>query len=137
MSVTRAVRRRLRCKSLDPDEAWLPPPALKFHRGARQVFDDAVEEVTIVSCVVVRRRSEIRAEQFGLEHDVYVKMQKMKLPAGLMNINWWLRQTRASSARDLDFVEWFAGVGNVHKAMIEAGYAVCLSDHPPAAETSR
>ena len=128
-------RRRLRCKSLDPQEAWVRPPALKIRRGRGghivdvppPLIDDMdSEDVTIVKYVVVRRWS--RAEQFGLDHCTYIKIQQMKLPAGLLDVCWWLRQARASCARDLDFIEWFAGVGHVFKAMIEAWFSAVKCD---------
>ena len=90
-----SARRRLRCKSLDPQEAWVTPPALKIRRGRGghivdfppPLIDDMdSEDVTMITYVVVRRRSERRAEQFALDHCTYIKMQQIKLPAGLLNV---------------------------------------------------
>ena len=134
------TRRRVRGKSFDPLEAWIAPPQLKIRRGHAghiealpplaqrpEAEDDGCIEA-IVTKMVVRRRSHIRAEQFGLDPQTYVTMLRMKLPAGLLNVSWWLRKARASSARDLDFIEWFAGIGNIHAAMELAGYASVKCD---------
>ena len=41
----------------------------------------------------------------------------------LLNLHDWLIRANVSSVRDVDYIEWFAGVGNVHFAMETAGYA--------------
>ena len=124
-------RRRIRGKCFDPLEAWIAPPQLMIKRGRAGHIEDEADESSCcwVTKMVVRRRSEVRAEMFGLDRHTYVVMLQMKLPAGLLNALWYLtRRARAFSARDLDFIEWFAGVGNVHAAMEIAGYASVKCD---------
>ena len=89
--------------------------------------DHTVEEVAIIS-VVRRRKGEIRAEQFGLEPKVYCTMLKMRLPPGLLNVHDWLIRAKASSVRDVDYIEWFAGVSNVHLAVEIAAYVAVKCD---------
>ena len=84
--------------------------------------DESASSVQIIR-EVIRRKSRVRAESLCICHDVYVRMKKNNLPYALFNMIWWIiYRCSGSSTQNLDHVEWFAGVSNIHKAMLELGF---------------
>ena len=76
----------------------------------------------LIQKIVIRRTSRVRSETMFLCHDIYCKMKKCQLPFALFNLIWWLaRRAKASNEENVDHIEWFAGVANIHKAMEQLG----------------
>ena len=83
---------------------------------------DESDSSLLVIRMVIRRKSRVRSEAMYLVHDVYIKMKRCSLPFALFNLIWWLvRRGNASSKQTVDHIEWFAGVSNIHRAMVEMG----------------
>ena len=90
-------------------------------RNSDSDSDESASSLHIIR-TIIRRKSRVRAESLCLCHDVYVRMKKNNLPYALFNMIWWIiYRGSGSSTQNLDHVEWFAGVSNIHKAMLELG----------------
>lgn len=96
--------------------------------------DDGCEEghcedgVSIIR-IIRRKTSRLRAEALGLPHGTYKRMLRFGLPFALFNILWWLCAIGgASSDQSVHHIEWFAGVGTIHRAVTALGYASVQCD---------
>lgn len=109
-------RRRINGKAPEP-----PRQKVLVSRHADSDNDESAEsDDDVVVCIrtVIRRKSRVRCDAMLLCHDVCIRMKRHTVPFALFNMIWRLaRKAQGSSEQNLDHIEWFAGVANIHKAM--------------------
>ena len=108
-----------------------PHRPLKRRRHSKKKADEveADEDGVTITRIVRRRTSRLRAETIGVDHGTYRRMRLLGLPFALFNILWWLYAcSGASSDPSLHHIEWFAGVGTIHRAVTALGYASVQCD---------
>ena len=110
-------RRRANRKSSEP-----PTQKVLVSRNEESDSDESDSSAVLIQKIVIRRTSRVRSETMFLCHDIYCKMKKCQLPFALFNLIWWLaRRAKASNEENVDHIEWFAGVANIHKGMKKLG----------------
>ena len=100
------------------------PPARRVlvSRNDDSDSDESVNSNPVIMKMIIRKKSRVRSECMGIAHDTYTKMKGCQLPWALFNLIWWLANVaKASCEQNIDHIEWFAGVGNVHRAMLQLG----------------
>ena len=71
----------------------------------------------------------LRAASYGLVLPVFLSMIALGVPVPLFNILYALhRSPEAAEFAQLDFIEWYSGVGQIRDAMLRRGYAACGFD---------
>ena len=104
----KGVRRRITGKRRDPD--WEPQLGLQ-KRSPRL------------------RKLSLRAAYIGTDVRTFVRLQKLQVPIALFHILNFLSCASVVHQRDLDFVEYFSGLGEVHHAFSRAGCAAAGYDY--------
>ena len=74
----------------------------------------------------------LRASRYGLKAHVFQRMVFLGVPCFILNCIWLLyNDVNCTDARDLDYVEFMSGEGNIFGSMLEMMLHACGYDNQP------
>ena len=97
------------------------------HSDRQEPENDDLELIIVEPQGGPAKRHHLQAARHGLEPRTFRKMLRFGLPIALFNLIWFCHQ-HGSQGDALDYIEFFSGVGNVHKAFAERGHASVAFD---------
>ena len=83
--------------------------------------DDATTTGSGLPAHVSERASDLRGAKFGLPGKVFRKLLKFRVAPLLLNLLYFLHHQPVSDAKDVEFIEFFAGVGVICKSIKDKG----------------